>query len=288
MNIIYFGSAGPLSAIPLKGLLDKGRAPSAVAFDARDQGFHQHPVFPVITEDQGSIESLARLKGIPVIELPPTLSRSASQIKSFSPDLIVVSCFARKLPDSILSIPTIGCVNLHPSLLPAYRGPVPVFWQFRDGVDSFGMTLHRMSAHLDAGHIIAQTVVEMPDGVSWRQANVLLGRSGSTLLEHALRLIEQHKCTEHAQDERHASYRGFPSGSDYVVSASWSAKRLYNFLCAVRDTGIACPCSVDGRVLRLSGAESYRETDDSPAITKKDTLVIPCSRGSVVARLVTG
>jgi len=235
--------------------------------------------------DQGSIASLARQHDIPVIRLSGLWSQSVDEIGGYSPDVIIVSCFARRLPDSVLSIPGIGCFNLHPSLLPAYRGPMPLFWQFRAGAKEFGITLHRMSSQLDAGNIVAQTTVAMPDGVSGQRASVLLAEAGGELLVRTLSDFRRDEFIGCPQDEHCASYQGFPSPSDYAVSVTWSAKRLYNFICATRGGGVFYPCRLDGRVYRLLEVDSCQETVDSGVVINGgNTITIPCSRGFVTAR----
>ncbi len=122
--------------------------PAKTFYDAR---------LPVFTEHSDSIENLARELTLPIIDMSAPLSTLIAEIKALSPDLILVSCYARKIPQAILDIPVHGSFNLHPSLLPAYRGPAPVFWQFRDGLSEFGVTLHRMTETMDAGEIVAQS-----------------------------------------------------------------------------------------------------------------------------------
>jgi len=131
LKILYIGSSGPLSFIPLQTLLDAGQSVCAIGWAADNKSALEDQGIPVMTANQGSIAPLARLHDIPVINLSGPWSQSADDIGKYSPDIIMVSCFARRLPDPVLSIPRIGCFNLHPSLLPAYRGPVPLFWQFR-------------------------------------------------------------------------------------------------------------------------------------------------------------
>ena len=237
-----------------------------------------------MTGNEGTIASLARLHHIPLIELSPLWLQGVDQIAKYSPDIIIVSCFARRLPDAVLAIPGIGCFNLHPSLLPAYRGPVPLFWQFRAGVGAFGITLHRMSSQLDAGNIVAQTTLAMPDGVSAQRASLLLAAAGGELLVQALSNSRQDELIGSPQDERYASYQGFPSPSDYAVSVTWPAKRLYNFICATRDRGVRYPCRVDNRVYWLLEADAWQETGDTGLVINGDTITIPCSRGFVTAR----
>jgi methionyl-tRNA formyltransferase len=287
LKIVYIGSSGPLSVIPLQTLLDSGQSLCAIASAEDNKPGLQDRRIPVMTGSQGSIASLARLHSIPVIKLSGLWSQSVDEIGKYSPDIIIVSCFARRLPDPVLSIPGIGCFNLHPSLLPAYRGPVPMFWQFRAGVKEFGITLHRMSSQLDAGNIVAQTTVTMPDGAPGQRASVLLAEVGSELLVQTLSNIRRTELTGSPQDERYASYQGFPSPSDDGVSVGWSAKRLYNFICATRERGVLYPCRLDARVYWLLEADSWQETGDSGVVINGNTITIPCSRGFVTARFQT-
>ena len=287
LNIIYIGSSGPLSVIPLQTLLDFGNNVVAVALEADDNPGLQQQSIPVTTGIYGSIAALARLHGIPIINLSGLWPRSVDEIAKYSPDIIVVSCFARKLPVSVLTIPRIACFNLHPSLLPAYRGPAPLFWQFRAGVKVFGITLHRVSRQFDAGNIVAQTSLTMPDGVSGQRAGILLAEVGSELLVRTLSGFERAKLTGAPQDERYASYQGFPSPSDYTVSVSWSAKRLYNFICATRDRGVLYACQVDGRIYCLLGVDSWQESGGGGVVISGNIITIPCGRGSVTARFLS-
>jgi methionyl-tRNA formyltransferase len=284
LKILYIGSAGPLSVIPLQTLLDSGQYVVAVALEADNKPGLQDQRIPVTGGNQGSIASLARLHNIPVIKLSGLWSEGVDQIGEYSPDIIIVSCFARRLPDSVLSIPDIGCFNLHPSLLPAYRGPVPLFWQFRAGVKEFGITLHRMSSQLDAGNIVAQTALAMPDGVSSQRASVLLAQAGGELLVQTLSNSRQDELIGSPQDERYATYQGFPSPSDFSVSADWSAKRLYNFICATRNQGVPYPCQLDSRVYWLREVDAWKEASDAGLMINGNTITIPCSRGFVTAR----
>jgi len=286
MNVLFTGSAGALSVLPFRALCEAGHRPCAVAVDAGDKRYFQHSILPVITENQDLLESLALLDDIPVIKLSRDAYEAAEQIKVYSPDIIFVSCFARKIPNEVLLVPAIGCFNLHPSVLPAYRGPNPVFWQFRDGVNEMGMTLHRISAQLDAGDIIGQTIVPVPNGVTMQQANVLLAEAGSRLLLQALSRRGQTGWRGLTQQEEDASYQGFPSDADFTVSTGWPAKRLFNFISATRGQGIVYPCTVDERTFNLVDALSFQETGDSRLVVQGEELTLPCRPGFIRARFM--
>jgi len=272
--------------LPLQTLYDTGFRPCAVAVDAGDNSVPQRRDIPVVTDDQDSLEGLALCTGIPIINLSRDASEAADQVKAYSPDIVFVSCFARKLPAEVLSVPSIGCFNLHPSLLPAYRGPSPIFWQFRDGVSEMGVTLHRMSVHLDGGDIIGQNPVVIPDGVTLRQASVLLAEAGGQLFIDALSRPEQAGLTGCAQREEGASYQGFPSNSDYTFSTDWSAKRVFNFIRATQDQGHVYHCTVDNREFELVEAIGFQDSGEVQADVVGDQLVLPCRPGFVRARFL--
>lgn len=285
MRIAYLGSSGPLSVIPLQALLEQGHDLCAGARRSRQSRPLHNGSLPTFTEHNGSVEQLARLHQLPVILLDDW-SQAVDRLRQFAPDLILVSCFAQRLPASVLSLPVNGCFNLHPSLLPAYRGPDPLFWQFREGAADFGVSWHRMSANIDAGAVVARATVNMPDGVSHGQAAVLVGKVASALLEPLLRGLEQGTLHESVQDETLSSYQGFPRQQDFNVSTSWSARRLYNFMCATCDRGRYYRCQIDGRTFRLLRARSWQADGFTATLVSGNRITFTCHPGTVTADFV--
>ncbi|MBF6592146.1 MAG: methionyl-tRNA formyltransferase, partial [Ktedonobacterales bacterium] len=85
-------------------------------------------------------------------------------LRGVEPDLLLVAGFRWRLPAEVLALPRLGCVNAHPSLLPRYRGPNPLYWQVANGETEIGLTLHRMDADFDTGAILAQRTLPLaPD-----------------------------------------------------------------------------------------------------------------------------
>src|SRR5581483_2102492 len=105
-------------------------------------------------------------------------------LADLKPDLIFVAGFPRKLPPNLLELPRLGCINLHPSLLPRYRGPDPLFWQFMNDETHVGFTFHRMDTDFDTGPILIQRHMEIApeDDISSFYAK-LLDQALSTLPE---------------------------------------------------------------------------------------------------------
>jgi methionyl-tRNA formyltransferase len=92
------------------------------------------------------------------------MSRLAGMLRSLEPDLIFTTGFSWKLPPELLALPRLGSVNAHPSLLPRYRGPNPLFWHFMNDEAQGGLTMHRMDADFDTGPILVQRAIEItPD-----------------------------------------------------------------------------------------------------------------------------
>ena len=79
-----------------------------------------------------------------------------NKVKSINPDIIFSIYYRKILPKSLLKIPRLGCINIHPSLLPKYRGPIPTAWAIENGESEFGITIHYMDEGIDTGDILVQ------------------------------------------------------------------------------------------------------------------------------------
>ena len=288
MKILYIGSDGDLSLQPLRYLLQSDHQVCAVAVDLHPALTNLDPRFPVFTGDENAIETLARTSALPVINLFAPLQDVIATITQLQPDLILVSCYARKLPQEILDIPALGSFNFHPSMLPAYRGPVPVFWQFHDGVSEFGVTLHRMTQSMDAGEIVAQSKVIMPDGVNQSRAHQLLAEAYVELLPGFLSVITSGALPTCEQNQSEMSYQSFPTLDDFRVSTDWPAKRIFNFICATVHYGAVYPCAIAGTDYRLHSALGYSEEQlpEEECVIDGNTIQIACNPGVLLARLV--
>ena len=255
----------------------------AVAMEGHHRPSPRKLSLPVVVEGSRSLASLALMHNIPLIELTDEWPIAVERLTQIAPDVILVSCFGRKLPNELISIPQRDCFNLHPSWLPAFRGPAPVFWQIRAGIESLGLTLHCVSSSIDAGDIVRQSRVTAPDGSNWVQIESLLAEEGSRLIEATLREIECGSLQRTPQAHSDASYQKLPTPDDYVVSTCWTARRMYNFICATRAPGIVFPCEVDGRIYRLTEAKSFRDTGDIRSMVEGNKISINCSRGFIKA-----
>jgi len=196
MRIVFMGS-GPLACPALASLLEAPdhQVPLVVTQPDRPSGRRLHlAACPV--------RKLAVGRGIPVLSpekvgAPDVVAR----LKALSPDLIVVADFGQFLTASVLAIPGRGTVNIHPSLLPRYRGAAPVQWAIANGDTATGVTILYVTEKMDAGDIILQEKVPIREDATCESLTPLLAHLGAALLLRALRAIEAGAAPRIPQDE---------------------------------------------------------------------------------------
>jgi methionyl-tRNA formyltransferase len=130
-----------------------------------------------------------------------------------APDLLVSAFFDQRLHDAALGIPKFGCINIHPSLLPAYKGVDPVLQARLRGAPTIGVTVHRMVPDLDAGGIVAQRALITPKRASIFETTALLFREGAELLVLALERIER-GAAGIEQDKSKGDYQSWPTHAE--------------------------------------------------------------------------
>ncbi|BAL99384.1 MULTISPECIES: methionyl-tRNA formyltransferase [Caldilinea] len=207
-------------------------------------------------------------------------------LKSLAPAVGVVACFPRLVPEPLLSAPRHGFLNVHPSLLPNYRGPAPLFWQFRAGEQRTGVTVHWMDAQFDTGPIAAQRPVPLPDGISEHDATRLMARVGGRLLVEVLQHVAGGELPYRRQPPG-GSYQPWPRPEDFTISTEWSARRIFNFMRASAVWGHPYVLEVEGHRWLLSDALSWSNyaTIKTPFEIEQDRITFLCSPGTVQARL---
>jgi len=289
-RVVLFGTTSPFSAAVFRLLVEAGIRPSGAAtFGPKPAAWALPVAVPGLPD---TLTSLAAAAGVPVRYVTgpddPALHRWLADL---APAFILVACFPHRLSEALCALATRDCLNLHPSLLPRYRGPTPLFWQLRNGEADTGVTLHRVRPRLDAGEIVLQARLALPDGIDAPEAARRLAEQGGRLFVEALALYAAHgEPPTRAQDEAASSRYGPPGADDFRVHAEWSARRVFNFMRATRDWGQPYPIWVGGRDYPLLEALAY-EPETRPGRTAArdgDRVHIQCSPGLLHARLVAG
>lgn len=289
-NVVFFGTRSVFSvvvlrtllerAIPVSGIVVAGTAPSSAPRDAN---------FPLAVTRNDTVEGLAFLHRSPVsyvtsLRTPENLAAIASQ----STDIIAVACFPYLLPAELLAIARIGALNLHPSLLPAYRGPAPLFWQFRAGAPSIGITLHWMNEQMDAGSIVAAKSLPLEAGATGADTNYQLAEIGAGLMFDALRKIRDGcPMPRRAQDESKRSYFPWPREEDFSISTEWPAERAYRFMRGTADWARPYRVRVGDDDISLARATDFsrEQTPGDPHRRDGDIISIRCSPGVLTAKI---
>lgn len=271
----------PFSRPVFQTLIEAEHPPAALILPNPDRAaplapLHPHPPTPLhsslpfpLISPAPSLSTLASLHTIPLFTLGNLRHPDAlAALRAYEPDFLITACFPRLLPPEMLAIPRIACLNLHPSLLPAYRGPEPLFWQFYYGETHTGVTLHWMDENADTGDLLAQAEVPFPDGISLSDAETLTARAGGELLCRALSHPEQLPRTP--QPQQGASYHPRPTSDALVIPTTWPARRAYNFLRAARAWG---PFEIthhgSGKRLRVREAVAFES--GAGAVTPRQT-----------------
>ncbi len=278
MNIFYIGSAGALSLIPFKKLLSENFAVSAV-------GVNKPIVFDkkIIALENESLALAANAAAIPLIDLSQAVPDIVAQCKEYSIDVILMSCYGRRLPDEIIQLANNGAYNMHPSLLPRFRGPEPVFWQMKAGAD-LGVSWHRVVNDFDAGDLVAQKKVQPDEGTDYLTICTELATAGSNLMLTLLSNLMQGSLNAMPQNSTDASYCPYPQKHDFEIELNTSAQQVYNFMSATKIFSMLYPCHIDGRQFYLVEALDYDNNGTLDAAeVQVDRLYIPCDEGVLIA-----
>jgi len=263
-RLLLLASEGYQSLVTLQELLRLELAPMAVAV-ATDTPRAITSNLGGITLNTAPTPSplalLADQQSIPVIDGHPT---TLSDFIDQNPvDLLLSSCYPHKLPTDLLDHPAHGCFNLHPSLLPAYRGPSPIFRQLQDGCRHPGVSVHQMSPSLDAGDLLYQEAVTLPDGASYHDWVERLTRVGVTGFATRLHAWLDGTIMPTPQ-QGSGSYHPGPGERDWLVDPDWPIPRLYSFICGVQELGIALLPLPDGSIYRIDRILDYLPGRDRP------------------------
>lgn len=194
------GMSGIFSLIPFRTLVDGGHTVAGLILPrVRADRDGPRPITPAPPpSDLPMLSSpvapnaayVAAQANIPILEVGSLKDpRAYDALDRLAPDLICVACFPRLLPKRWLDRPRFGGLNLHPSLLPAYRGRFPLVDQLKAGEKHTGVTLHFMDQGADTGDIIAQVAVPFPENVTLAIAERLTAQAGALLLLDALRRL---------------------------------------------------------------------------------------------------
>ena len=222
--------------------------------------------------------------GIEVIT-PDTLKDEAvvERIRSEEPDLIVVAAYGKILPESVLNIAKYGCINVHASLLPRYRGAAPINRAIENGETEGGVTIMRMEKGLDTGDMLHVKKMAIPDTMNageYHDALCLLG--GEALVEY-IGQLENGTATSTKQCDGDATYAQKIDKSELLIPFEKTNVECHNFVRAMAPRPAAY-CMIDG-VRTLITRTEVRDNSGTPGTILSATkagIEVACGKGSLL------
>lgn len=220
MKIMFMGTP-EISAICLKRLIDDGHTVSSVVTGEDKPRGRGKVMTPTATKQ------VAREYGIPVYT-PKSLRDDEfhSLLCEISPDIIIVVAYGKILPKSVIDFPKYGCINLHVSLLPKYRGAAPMQRAIMEGEKETGVTVMYMDEGLDTGDIIACEKFEIGPVDDFEAIHDRSAEIGSRLLSETIPEIEKNNIKRVKQDDALATYAKKVEKEDCKLDLTLSAKKL--------------------------------------------------------------
>ncbi len=214
---------------------------------------------PVVVAGTGP--AIASEGDVPLIQLGSLYDENIlERVKCLEPDILLIACFPLILRGPWLTLAKHMCLNLHPSLLPSFRGPTPLFWQFREGEHETGVTLHIVERDLDAGDIVAQSVMPLSVGARFSEVNAKLAEMGAALIVDMLhRMGAGIVVPRTAQDEVFASRQPFPKEKDFHFDTQFTAERAFRFMRGTQEWCVPFEVDAGHAVLALERALDYHD-----------------------------
>ena len=232
------------------------------------------------------VKEIALAEGIPVFQPENFKSDEAvAELAALKPDVCAVVAYGRILPQRVLDIPTKGCINIHTSLLPAYRGSAPYQWAVLDGLTETGVSCMYLSAGMDAGDII--DVAKTPIGENETAGELLdrLAVLGADLLSKSLGRMSQGEVEATAQDEALVTYAPMLDKTMCPIDWSKSAQAIHNQVRGLHPWPVAT-ATIGGTDFKIHQTVLVNDTTGkapgTPLELNKKGLKIACGGGTVL------
>ncbi len=247
MRIVFMGTPD-FAAASLKSLIDE-------KFDV--VGVFSQPDKPKnrgMKLWESPVKELALSAGIPVFQPEKMRDGTAlAALKALKPDLVVVVAYGRILPDDILSVPPLGTINIHGSLLPKYRGSAPIQWSILNGDKTTGVSSMYLASEMDAGDVIYTDETEIGEFETSGQLFDRLKEMGARLLCKTCRDIEKGTAPRTPQNHAEATYA--PPLQKEMSPIDWNKgpREIVKHICGLDPWPVAS-AELAGKVFRIFGA----------------------------------
>ena len=285
MKILFMGTPD-FALFSLRALVDAGENVAAVVTQT------DKPKGRGMTLTPPPVKVYATGHGIPVFQ-PKTLKDGAfeAELREIDPDIIIVVAYGKILPKYILDYPKFGCINIHGSLLPKYRGAAPMQRAVMAGETVTGVTSMYMAEGMDTGDmLLTETVAIAPDD-NFEDVHDKLGEAGARVLLRTLEAAKRGELHPIPQNDADATYAAKIEKAECLVDWTWDAARLHDKIRGLSPFPLAYTTLPGGKLLKIVRAHPEEADASAPAGTviaaDKSGLRVACGRGVLVIETAT-
>lgn len=279
IKVVFMGTP-ELSATVLKGLHDKGyNVILSVSQPDKPVG-RKH----ILTAPPAKVQ--AEELGIEVYQ-PDSLKTDESYefIKAKEPDLIITAAYGKILPQRMLDIPKYGCINVHASLLPKYRGAAPVQYSIINGDDVTGVTIMKMDTGMDTGDMLTRTEVEIDINDTTDTLMAKLADAGRDLLLDTIEDYIEGKITSIKQDESAVTITTPIKPEDGILDWNQTARQIHDKIRAL-SAWPGCSSTFNGKRIKIYASELEADSSEEAkpgeiTFAGKGKLKVRCGEGSI-------
>ncbi|MBP5363356.1 MAG: methionyl-tRNA formyltransferase [Ruminococcus sp.] len=281
MKVVFMGT--PDFAVPCLRKLAESECEVAAVFTQPDKpkgrGYKMIPT---------PVKAAAEEYGIPVYQ-PLSLRKgddaeeSMRVLNDIAPDLIVVTAYGQILPKEILELPKYGCVNIHASLLPKYRGAAPINWVLLNGETETGVTSMQMSEGLDTGDMLIKRTTAIGENETYEELYVRLSEMGGEVLMDTVKAIEDGDLSPEKQDDSLSCYSPMIRKEMSQLDFSKSAAEIHNTIRGV--TGFALLEGKRIKVYRSAISDKIAQDAENGEIVDTAAFSVKCGDGKCVTFL---
>lgn len=232
------------------------------------------------------VKVYATERGLPVWQ-PPTLrgEEFAQLLSEIDPELIVVVAYGKILPANVLEYPKYGCVNVHGSLLPEYRGAAPMQRAIIDGKPETGVTTMMMDVGLDTGDMLLSERLPIETNDNFETVHDKLGACGARVLLSTVEAIKDGSVKRVPQNAALATYAAKIEKSDCLIDFSRSAREVHNLVRGLSPIPLAFTHTPDGKLLKVIETALVEGDFDAPAGTVVSIaggrVTVACAKGAI-------
>jgi len=230
------------------------------------------------------VKALAQKYAIPVYQpLKLRQPEAVAELEALAPDLIVVVAYGQILPKSVLEIPTHGCINVHASLLPKYRGAAPINKAIIDGETETGITTMYMDVGLDTGDMLVKRTLSIGADETAGELHDRLASLGRETMEETLQQLCAGTLQRQVQDDEQSTYASMMRKEDGRIDWTRSAQEIHNHVRGL-DPWPGAYTTLNGELLKLAGTSPEGTGSGEPGrviVADQHGVYVACGNGSL-------